>query len=71
MALVGAFVLPHPPVILPKVDRGEQNRILSPITGCDKARVHLAELRLYIFVLLLRIASFMRIFLFRNSVPRW
>ena len=37
MSIVGAFVVPHPPIILPEVGRGEERRIAKTIEAYREA----------------------------------
>ncbi len=45
MPLTGAFVFPHPPIILPEVGKGEQTRIQKTIDSFRKAASVIAELK--------------------------
>lgn len=45
MALVGAFILPHPPVIIPAVGKGEEKRIHKTTEAYQKAAGKIAELK--------------------------
>lgn len=45
MSIVGAIVLPHPPMILPEVGRGREKTIQATIDGCRTAAERLARWR--------------------------
>lgn len=41
----GYFVMPHPPVIIPKVGRGEERKAETTVKGCRKAAEEIKELK--------------------------
>ena len=45
MAVSASFVLPHPPLILPEVGKGEERKIQKTVDACREAARRLAELR--------------------------
>lgn len=45
MAVVGAFMVPHPPLIIPEVGRGEEQEIKDTIQAYKKAAKKIAELK--------------------------
>jgi AmmeMemoRadiSam system protein A len=45
MALVGAFIMPHPPVIIPAVGKGEEKKIWRTTQAYQKAARQIAELQ--------------------------
>ncbi|NLG53295.1 MAG: AmmeMemoRadiSam system protein A [Clostridiales bacterium] len=45
MGIIGAFIMPHPPLILPEVGRGEQNKIKATVEACEKVAETVAELK--------------------------
>ncbi|WP_411676534.1 AmmeMemoRadiSam system protein A [Caproicibacter sp.] len=45
MAVAGAFILPHPPVIIPSVGKGEERRIRKTAESCARAAEEIARLR--------------------------
>ncbi len=44
MAVCGAFVLPHPPLIIPQVGRGRERGIQATIDACEEVARRIAEL---------------------------
>ena len=44
MALLGAFVVPHPPLIVPEIGRGEEKEINCTIKNYHKVAKRIAEL---------------------------
>ena len=32
MSIIGAFIVPHPPIILPEIGKGEEKKIQKPST---------------------------------------
>lgn len=44
MAVTGAFIMPHPPVIIPSVGKGEERKIQKTAAACARAARELAEL---------------------------
>ena len=45
MSVTGAVMVPHPPLIIPDVGRGEERKIQATIDAYDKAARFLADLR--------------------------
>lgn len=45
MALVGAFIMPHPPIIIPAVGNGEEKKIHKTTEAYQKAALQIAELK--------------------------
>ena len=45
MAIVGAYVLPHPPIIFPEIGRGEQLKIQKTIDAYKEAARRIALMR--------------------------
>ncbi|HBU12931.1 MAG TPA: extradiol ring-cleavage dioxygenase, partial [Clostridiales bacterium] len=45
MSVVAAFAVPHPPLILPEVGRGEEKTIQKTIDGLDRIGREIAELK--------------------------
>ena len=45
MPITGAFIMPHPPIILPQVGRGEEEKIRKTINSCEKIAEQIAEIR--------------------------
>lgn len=45
MSITGAFILPHPPLIVPNVGQGRQREIQSTIDACHEAARRIAALR--------------------------
>ena len=52
MAIAAAYVVPHPPLILPEVGKGQERAIQSTIDACKKAAAHFAALKPQTAVLL-------------------
>ncbi|MBR3317056.1 MAG: AmmeMemoRadiSam system protein A [Atopobiaceae bacterium] len=44
MAIVGAFVLPHPPLIIPAVGRGREREIQATVDACEEVGRRIAAL---------------------------
>ncbi|MBR3328283.1 MAG: AmmeMemoRadiSam system protein A [Atopobiaceae bacterium] len=44
MAICGAFVLPHPPLIIPQVGRGRERDIQATVDACEQVGRQIAEL---------------------------
>ena len=44
MSIVGAFMVPHPPIILPQVGRGEESKIQKTIDAYDEVAKKIASL---------------------------
>ncbi|MBP1753658.1 MAG: hypothetical protein H6Q59_56 [Firmicutes bacterium] len=45
MALVGAFIVPHPPLIVPEVGRGEEKKVSKTIHSYHEVAKRIAELK--------------------------
>lgn len=45
MSVLGAFIVPHPPIILPEVGHGEEHKIQNTIDAYKEAARRIAELR--------------------------
>ena len=45
MAVIGALMVPHPPIILPEVGRGEEKKIYKTAEAYEKAALLVAELK--------------------------
>jgi AmmeMemoRadiSam system protein A len=45
MAVVGAFIVPHPPLIVPEVGRGEEKKVSKTIQSYNEVAKRIAELR--------------------------
>lgn len=45
MSIVGAFVMPHPPLILPEIGRGEEVKIQKTIDACRDVARQIAKLK--------------------------
>ncbi len=45
MALVGAFIVPHPPLIVPEVGRGEEKKVSKTIQSYHEVARRIAELK--------------------------
>ena len=45
MALVGAFIVPHPPLIIPEVGRGEEKKVHKTIQSYHEVAKRIAELK--------------------------
>ncbi len=45
MPILGAFIVPHPPIILPEVGRGEEKEIQSTIDAYREVSRRIAELK--------------------------
>ncbi len=45
MPITGAFIMPHPPIILPKIGKGEEKKIQSTIDSCKEVAKKIAELK--------------------------
>ena len=44
MSVVGAFMVPHPPMIVPEVGRGSEERVRATINAYEKVAECIAEL---------------------------
>lgn len=45
MSLLGAFIVPHPPIIIPEVGKGEEKKVSSTINSYREAARRIAELK--------------------------
>lgn len=45
MSIVGAFMVPHPPIILPEVGKGEEKKISDTTLGYEQVAEKIAELK--------------------------
>lgn len=45
MSIAGAFIMPHPPIILPEVGNGEEKKIQNTIDACREAARRIAALQ--------------------------
>ena len=45
MTILGAFMVPHPPIILPEVGRGEEARISATTSAYQEVARRIAELK--------------------------
>lgn len=45
MSIVGAFVMPHPPIIFPEIGKGEEVKIQKTIDACREVARRIAELK--------------------------
>ena len=45
MSIVGAFVMPHPPIIFPEIGKGEEVKIKKTIDACREVARRIAELK--------------------------
>lgn len=45
MSLTGAFIVPHPPLIIPKIGRGREIKVKKTIDSYDEAAQRIAELK--------------------------
>ena len=45
MAVTGAIMVPHPPIILPEIGRGEETKIQATAKAYEKAAMLAAELK--------------------------
>ena len=45
MPIAGAFIMPHPPIILPQVGRGEEEKIRKTINSCEKIAKQIADIK--------------------------
>lgn len=44
MSIISAFIMPHPPIILPTVGKGEEKKIQATITACQEVARTIAQL---------------------------
>ena len=51
MPVTGAFVMPHPPVILPEIGRGREKEIQATIDACRTAAKRIARLKPDVIIL--------------------
>ncbi len=45
MSIIGAFIVPHPPIILPEIGRGEENKIKKTIDAYKQTALEIAEMK--------------------------
>ena len=45
MPITGAFIMPHPPIILPQVGRGEEWKIQKTVTSCKRIAEQIAAMK--------------------------
>lgn len=45
MPVTGAFIFPHPPILLPEVGRGEERKIAATAAACAQAAKRIAQLK--------------------------
>jgi len=45
MAMIGAFIMPHPPIILPPIGKGEEGKIQKTADACREIGAHIAALQ--------------------------
>ena len=45
MGIIGAFMVPHPPLIVPEVGKGEEKKIQDTIDAYHRVAVKIGELR--------------------------
>ncbi|HCB90319.1 MAG TPA: extradiol ring-cleavage dioxygenase, partial [Ruminococcaceae bacterium] len=45
MSVIGAFIMPHPPVIIPSVGKGEEKRVEKTVRAYRKAAREIAQLK--------------------------
>ena len=45
MSILGAFIMPHPPVILPEVGRGREQDVQNTVNACREVARRIAQLR--------------------------
>ena len=45
MSILGTFMVPHPPLIVPSVERGSEKQIQETIDSYDKIAKEIAELK--------------------------
>ncbi len=45
MSLVGAFIVPHPPLIIPEVGKGEENKVIATVNSYREAARRIAALK--------------------------
>lgn len=43
MAVVGAFIMPHPPIIVPAVGKGEEKKSKKTVDACERAAQEIAD----------------------------
>jgi AmmeMemoRadiSam system protein A len=51
MSITGAFIVPHPPIILPEVGRGEEGRIQKTIDAYDEVARSIAAMKPEVIIL--------------------
>ena len=45
MSILGAYIMPHPPIMLPMVGKGEERKIQATIDGCEEIAGHIEAIR--------------------------
>lgn len=45
MSIAAAFIMPHPPIILPEIGNGEENKIQKTIDSCDAIAKKIQEIK--------------------------
>ena len=45
MPITGAFIMPHPPIIIPQVGRGEEEKIRKTINSCEVIAKQIADIK--------------------------
>ena len=45
MAIVGAFMVPHPPLIIPEVGKGSEHQVYKTISSYQKVAKEIAALK--------------------------
>ncbi len=51
MSIIGAFIVPHPPIILPQVGRGEEEKIQKTIDAYDEVARRIAAMKPEVIIL--------------------
>lgn len=51
MSIVGAFIVPHPPIIIPEVGRGEEEKIRKTISAFHETAKRIADLKPDVIIL--------------------
>ncbi|MDP4146985.1 MAG: AmmeMemoRadiSam system protein A [Bacillota bacterium] len=44
-SFLGYYVMPHPPIVIPEIGRGEENKIINTINACKKVGEEIATLK--------------------------
>src|SRR5574344_3037 len=45
MPVISSFIMPHPPIIIPEIGRGEEKMIQNTINACNEVAARIAELK--------------------------